>query len=573
MRRAWAPLLLCAAIGLGFQLGAIPQALAAPADAATVVTGISWDAGREAYVVRATGPLQPRLSQLDAPPRLVIDLPGAQLAPDHLGLPGVRAMGVSRVRAGQPVPGTTRVVLDLLRPVRPRLVAFDGGLLVGLGASTPAVGQPAPRSTSSIQGIRHKNGSLFVLMDVPRPYWSHVIPAGGGRTRLRLIFPNTTLGPGVFGTVAIGSHGLERLTATQAQGEARLDIDMTRPPAFEIVQRQNGWYLRSEALTTARAPGTPAPAPDLPPAERAPDLPRVAATSAPEPVRGQPEAPLTLRKVGNSWTMHVATSRPVRWRVVPVGDDRLHVELQGGSLAVPRDSVYIDNGLIARVRATRAPGDLTRLTIDLDQPVRHLARELPDRRGLALSFSRLSKMRVTLDPGHGGTDSGTTGRGGTREKDVTLAIATRVARTMEANGLSVQMTRMRDLEILLRPRVEMANRNDSDVYVSIHANSFGEQRGVKGIETYYFSDESYPLARAVHRSLVQALGQPDRGVRRNNFYVVHHTRMPAALVEIGYLSNAEEEKLLTDPVYQERAAQAIYEGVKQFMGSRKGPRH
>jgi N-acetylmuramoyl-L-alanine amidase len=559
--------MLLGALALGAAQPLSPRDGTAQAAAATVVTGITWDAEREAYVVRATGPLQPRLSLLDAPRRLVVDLPGARLAADHLGLPGAREWGVSRVRAGQPAAGVTRVVLDLLKPVEPKLTAFEGGLLIGMGRAPLGV---APGGAATIKGIQHRQGSLFVLMDPPRPYWSHVIPAGGARTRLRLIFPNTRLGPGVFGTVAIGAHGLERLTTTEARGDARLDIDLSRPPAFDIQQHPKGWYLRAEPIALTR--GGPAAGPASPP-RQAPDLPPAAPTIEPDPSRWSPEAPLTLRKAGNAWTMQIATRGPVRWRVTPSGDDRLHVELRGGSLAIPRDSVYIDNGLIARVRASRAAGDLTRLTIDLDQPVRHVVRELAGRQGLALSFARLGKMRVTLDPGHGGTDAGTTGRGGAREKDVTLAIATRLARTMEANGLGVQMTRMRDLEILLRPRVEMANRNDSDVFISIHANSFGAQRGVKGIETYYFSDESFPLARAIHRSLVRTLGQPDRGVRRNNFYVVHHTRMPAALVEIGYLSNPEEERLLTDPAYQERAAQAIYEGVRQFIGSRKAGRN
>jgi N-acetylmuramoyl-L-alanine amidase len=131
---------------------------------------------------------------------------------------------------------------------------------------------------------------------------------------------------------------------------------------------------------------------------------------------------------------------------------------------------------------------------------------------------------------------------------------------------------MKDLEVLLRPRVEMANHNDSDVFISIHANSFGNQHGVEGIETYYFSDESYPLARAIHRQLLLQLKQPDRGVRKNNFYVVHHTQMPAALVEIGYLSNAHEESLLSSAAYQDKAARAIYAGIKDFLAEKAKPK-
>lgn len=586
--------------------------LAAPiAQAAPVVSveGVRWDAERQAYVVKASGELEPRVQRLEAPARLVIDLPNAKLVPAYQALEGAPGSGITRVRVGQFQATTTRVVLDLSRAVQVGVEAGGHELVItaprGTGAGEPAANAStspaAPAAavvrTPTIRAIRHRHGDFAIEMSQRAAYWSHVRPGNGQPVRYLLVFPNTKLAPGAQGTVPIGAYGVHRVTATQAGSEARVEFELSKAPTFEVRPGPQGWRFLADrtpvaavqtptptptARPTPRVAARPTPAPraSRKPAERLTTRPRTPKASSdvsrpaaarPEAAAwaGAPDAPLTLRKVDGHWQMLLSADDRFRFTTTPVGDDRLRVDITGGRVALPRDSVYIDNGLIARVRVNSQAGDATRLTIDLDQPVRHTARLLGNQRSLLLGFHRVGKERITLDPGHGGSDHGTTGQRGTREKDVTLAIATRLARMMEAGGISVQMTRMKDLEILLRPRVEMANRADADVFVSIHANSFGNQHGVNGIETYYFSDESYPLAKSIHKSLLRSLGRPDRGVRKNNFYVVHHTKMPAALIELGYLSNPEEEALLASPAYQERAAQAIYTGIREFMAARK----
>jgi N-acetylmuramoyl-L-alanine amidase len=171
---------------------------------------------------------------------------------------------------------------------------------------------------------------------------------------------------------------------------------------------------------------------------------------------------------------------------------------------------------------------------------------------------------VTLDPGHGGDDPGAIGTRGTREKDVTLKMAVRLQKLMQDSGMDVMMTRSRDMQIHLHPRVDLGNAFQSDVFISIHANHTDDP-DISGIETYYFQPSSLPLARAVHRRLVKVLQRPDRGIRRNNFVVVKYNQMPACLVEIGYLSNPGEERLLTSARYQQKAAEAILSGVKDYL--------
>lgn len=585
-----------AVLALAVSAAAVGWSASALAETVTV-QGVTWDAGRQAYVVNASGELAPRVTRLDHPDRLVIDLPNAKLAPSHQALEGIAGSGISRVRVGQFQANTTRIVFDLTRPVK--LDVETGGHELVIPVRPSAAQQTSSAgvvNTPTIRALRHRAGEFQILMSQRSPYWSHVRPGGGAGQPVHylVVFPNTKLASGAIGTQAIDARGVQRVTCVQNGTEARLEFEMSKAPTFDVQARSWGWRFAADGTAQAAAAAgdaTPAPAPSnavttaaaTPRPRKTPErigskpTPTKPINRRPTPTlpetgpawNNAPDAPLALRKIDGHWQMLLTADSRFKYRTSAVGDDRIHIDIDGGKVALPRDSVYIDNGLIARVRVTPGQGGGTRLTIDLDQPIRHTARLQGNQRSLLMGFHRLGKDRVTLDPGHGGSDSGTVGQKGTKEKDVTLAIATKLARVMEANGMSVQMTRMKDLEILLRPRVEMANRNDADVFVSIHANSFGSQHGVNGIETYYFTDDSLPLARSIHKSLLRSLGRPDRGVRKNNFYVVHHTKMPAALIEIGYLSNAEEEALLSSPAYQERAAQAIYAGIREFQQARK----
>ncbi|MEB3284250.1 MAG: N-acetylmuramoyl-L-alanine amidase [Candidatus Sericytochromatia bacterium] len=515
------------------------------------VSHIFWDAAGDALVIESDGRLNSQASQLENPARYVIDLPGTRMSKAYLGLPGVRRHGVNRVRVGHVNASTVRVVFDLQRAIHPRVETTPRRLLIYLDDIPRAPVLSLPGAQGVIEGIRLQGGTFLVAMSRRRPYWSHVWPLSDDRTRLTLVFPQTILAPGVFGTVMVQSNGVERIIASQRGPDARVEFDCNGTPEFEIAPQENGWLLVGGKTPNAADDST-------------------AQSSSPSPDIVSPSsrtAPLTLRQAGEDWILTLNAIGDAHYTLKPSGEDRLYLDVSGARLTMPRDSVYIDNGLIARVRSIPNGTNKTRLTIDFDQPIKFRGRKMTKSGAYELTLRRSGKSRVTLDPGHGGTDTGTKGRAGTQEKDITLAVASRLAQNLEKSGISVQMTRMRDLEILLRPRVEMANRNQSNVFISIHANSFPNNSNVNGIETYYFNDASYPLARSIHQSLVKSLKRPDRGVRKNNFYVVNHTKMPAALVEIGYLSNPEEEALLKDPTYQEKAAQAIYEGVQQYMNT------
>jgi N-acetylmuramoyl-L-alanine amidase len=178
------------------------------------------------------------------------------------------------------------------------------------------------------------------------------------------------------------------------------------------------------------------------------------------------------------------------------------------------------------------------------------------------------RLVVIIDPGHGGKDSGAVGIGGTLEKDIILPIGVRVAQILQQNGVQAVMTRNSDYFVTLQGRVDMADRANADVFVSIHANSAGSARpDVNGLETYYF-DSGLGLARIVHNNILQSLNIRDRGVRKARFYVLRKSSMPSILVETGYMTGQQDISQLQTPQYQAQMAQAIARGILQYLQQR-----
>ena len=181
---------------------------------------------------------------------------------------------------------------------------------------------------------------------------------------------------------------------------------------------------------------------------------------------------------------------------------------------------------------------------------------------------RKGKIVVIIDPGHGGKDSGAIGIGGVLEKDVILPISKRITEVLERNGIQVIMTRDSDYFVTLPGRVTMAQRANADVFVSIHANSAGANRPeVSGLETYHY-DSGLRLAQIVHSKILQSLNVRDRNVRKARFYVLRKTSMPSILVETGFLTGRDDAAKLRTSAYQNQMADAIAQGILQYLKSR-----
>lgn len=172
--------------------------------------------------------------------------------------------------------------------------------------------------------------------------------------------------------------------------------------------------------------------------------------------------------------------------------------------------------------------------------------------------------RICLDPGHGGEDPGAVGRSGLKEKDINLQVALKVAEQL-IEKYAVNMTRVDDEYVSLSKRCEIANQSKSQLFVSIHCNA-AENTGANGIETYHYyaSDRGRHLARGIQWGLIALTDRKDRGVKEAGFQVLRGTVMPAALVELGFISNDEEEKLLQNEEYQVACAKSIVRGIEEF---------
>ncbi len=218
--------------------------------------------------------------------------------------------------------------------------------------------------------------------------------------------------------------------------------------------------------------------------------------------------------------------------------------------------------------------------------------------------------RIVLDPGHGGESPGAVGRLGTREKVLVLDIARRLKRTLEKQGFEVILTRDSDEFVSLADRSKCGNGRKADLFVSIHANA-SPNRAACGLETYFLSDaktdweravaarenavfeiedssaptnatgdvgliladlaqneylvESSELAARIQEKTVASARIRDRGVRQANFYVLRNNFMPAVLVEVGFLSNRSEEKLLRRFDHRDRLVDGISRGIIEFV--------
>lgn len=190
---------------------------------------------------------------------------------------------------------------------------------------------------------------------------------------------------------------------------------------------------------------------------------------------------------------------------------------------------------------------------------------------------RTGEKVVVLDPGHGGTAPGSSGIF-LKEKDVNLAVALKVGALLQQRGIKVEYTRTNDTTMSLSEEVEVGNAVGATVFVSIHCNS-SINVGPSGTETYFYApldipelyiqrEERSKLATLIQTKMISGLGLVDRGVKDHQpYYVLNHTNMPSALVEMGFINNPDEEKLLGQEAIRDQAALAIADAIQEFLQS------
>jgi N-acetylmuramoyl-L-alanine amidase len=193
----------------------------------------------------------------------------------------------------------------------------------------------------------------------------------------------------------------------------------------------------------------------------------------------------------------------------------------------------------------------------------------------AVGNGRLAGKIVVVDPGHGGHDTGATGNGA-REKDLTLAIATRTAESLAAEGATVIMTRKSDVFISLSERANIANRNRADLFVSIHINQTSASSSARGTITFYHGRNPIAqlLAECLQSEIKKTSELPSIGVWSDTriydsgFAVLRNTTMPGVLIECGFISNRNDVRRMIQSDFHQAISASIVRGLKVYLGDK-----
>ena len=228
--------------------------------------------------------------------------------------------------------------------------------------------------------------------------------------------------------------------------------------------------------------------------------------------------------------------------------------------------------------------EVTRLVFELNDYFSHQVESYQDQHGIKIALAKdyldqemkadtvVKSQLIVLDAGHGGFDPGAIGVTGLEEKVPNLAIAREVASLLTEKNHKVLLSRNSDRFLSLQQRVKFANQRGADLFVSIHANSFNNSE-TGGVETYYNQHDNNQnrfLAEKIQDKLGRGLKLNDRGIKESNFYVIKYTKMPSALIEVAFLSNHREEKMLKSREFQQQAAALIADGILDYLEENGG---
>ena len=247
---------------------------------------------------------------------------------------------------------------------------------------------------------------------------------------------------------------------------------------------------------------------------------------------------------------------PLTWRMIGLDQNRWRIKLFKPKYSFKK----ISEGVVVQRNGN----------IKKNKNSSHLDKKVNN--SLKLPNVKQNKFLVVIDPGHGGPDPGAIGIGGIRETEVVLEVSKIVKKLLSDKGVEVRLTRKNEVDLDLPLRVSFANNTDADIFVSIHANaSRGKRRDINGLETFYFRGwRGKLLAKNIQKEILRVSpGSPDRGVKQGRYYVIKNTRMPAVLVEIGFLTGRLDARRLEKTAHRKRLAYAISKGILEYLSELK----
>ncbi|WP_324668151.1 N-acetylmuramoyl-L-alanine amidase [Geochorda subterranea] len=513
------------------------------------MTGVSVrrEAGRSRIEIMSEGPVRLRGEPvvLADPPRLVLDLEGARLGAATVDYPADGAL-VKSVRMAQHTADVVRIAIDLTSPVgyELRQDAETGQLAVVLRHAVSAV--------YWIWGAGGR-GQLWVEMSGMAAVRTATL---SDPLRLVVDIQQATLvtSPGEW---EVSSGPVRRFRVSQFQPDVvRIVLEVAQPIQPRIVT--------SLDLTRGLLEADPGKAPPAPTGDMDLVLDVYSRITA---VTVQPIGPQGAAVV-------VQATAPIEPRTFYLRNPgRLVLDLPGAvvdpGLDREQQEQYAGVGPAVSVRVGQFLPRSARVVVELRQPVGYhlFSADARETLVLALGDRPLTGRTVAIDAGHGGHDPGAIGASGTPEKVYNLDIAQRLATLLESVGVEVSMSRRTDVYVGLDDRVAVAVKAGADVFVSVHNNASTSRRAV-GTEVFYSPNDpaSQRLAELLYDSLLDKLDRPARGVRmRRDLRVPRLAPMPAALVEVAFVDNPEDEGRLRDPSFRQQAAEAMFAAIVSFL--------
>lgn len=542
--------------------------------------------------------IQPRAQYVPNPNRVVIDLPGVRL--DRPSITQAVGGAIREIRLGQFDEQTTRIVIELAAgyTLDPQQVEVRGSTatqwIVQLPtpqpiAQTPATGRspnpsapPALGAATQLESVQVTPDGFFIRTTGTAPDLE--VDRSRNRRELTVDLTNTAISPNFAQRdQTINRFGVNRLEITQEQTSppiARISLELSDPaPDWQAtVSPLGGIVLIPSGIGTALGDRASTPTSNSSPAAATPNrlTQAVAIIQAVDLAAGDTQ--LLIRSQG-------AIDYTGRWNrssgeyEIVISNAELADEVRGPELE--------NNAPLQRVRLREEANQVIVLVQpaqgvrigELNQPapellaldLRRAGQQVPGRPSQPSLSSELPRVQqgrvvVVIDPGHGGPDPGAIGIGGLQEVDIVLPVGLEVAALLQQQGVEAVLTRRDDRDLDLEPRVQIAERANADLFVSIHANAISLSRpDVNGIETYYYSDRGLQVARVLHSNMLQVPGVQDRGIRQARFYVIRNTSMPAVLLELGFVTGAQDARLLSDPNFRSQMARAIALGILQYI--------
>lgn len=570
----------------------------------------SWrfDASENRLYITTDGGVQPKAQLIFNPTRLVIDLPGTSLGSPSVNKPLSGA--IESVRVGQFDNNTTRIVVELrdgftldpqqvkFRGISPSEWTVDLPTPVRAGTQNPISEPGGERLSVEPSAPIAQSAETTVVQNVQVTADGFLVRTAGGRPKINfqqsragdiatLDIEGATLAPGANGQQpqTNGKHGVEKIEVRQLP---------TDPPVTRVTLRMKSSNTQWRASVSNSGGVVLSPG----------------GVSSPILTRSAPVAPVTRQAQGtlarvqsidlasNGTQLVVRTDRQVSYtsgwdqasksywiRVassslagqIPQLDANSPVSFTASQEDADTVVIWVQPRSGVQVgRVTRTGLQVLSLQLrsnaSTQQPLTRPPnlQPLPTRTLGTRDLPQVSNRRVVvaIDPGHGGRDPGAVGIQGIQEKEIVLDISFQVARLLEQQGVQAVMTRTDDSEIDLEPRVSLAERVNATLFVSIHANSINMSRpDISGIETYYFGSGE-DLARVIHDSILQGTGAADRRVRQARFYVLRKSSMPSVLVEVGFVTGADDAARLSDPAYRSQMAASIARGILLYLQQR-----